>query len=94
MSENKTKQKTFAKGVFIREVKFEDGNSLLNVSIAAKNFCEFMQPNVNDRGYVNLTIVRNTKTDSKYSHSMLLNDYDPKKSAQASIKQTSEEVPF
>jgi hypothetical protein len=33
---------------------FEDGNSLLNVAVQAKAFCEFMQEHVNEKGYVNL----------------------------------------
>ena len=87
-------QKTFANGVFIREVTFKDGNSLLNVAVQAKAFCEFMQEHVNEKGYVNLEVRRNTNTEAKFSHSMLLNEYNPQKDAKQAMQKASKEMPF
>ena len=87
-------QKTFANGVFIREVTFKDGNSLLNVAVQAKAFCDFMKEHVNEKGYINLEVRRNTNPESKFSHSMLLNEYNPQKNAKEAIDKASKEMPF
>tara|TARA_R110000824_G_C14791069_1_gene633278 strand:- start:170 stop:478 length:309 start_codon:yes stop_codon:yes gene_type:complete len=87
-------ERTFANGVFIREVVFEDGNSLLNVAVQAKAFCEFMQEHVNEKGYVNLEVRKNNNPEAKFSHSMVLNEYNPQKNAKQAIEKASKDMPF
>lgn len=83
------KETIFANGVFIRQVEFESGNTILNVNFNARAFCEWMKDNVDTNGYVRTTIWSN-KEDSKYSHSMSLNDYNPQEAA----KQALDNLPF
>ena len=87
------KETIFANGVFIRQVEFESGNTILNVNFNAKSFCEWMSDNVDANGYVRTTVWTN-KEGSKYSHSMILNNYNPQKSAKKALKETADTLPF
>ena len=53
-----------------------------------------MKEHVNEKGYINLEVRRNTNPESKFSHSMLLNEYNPQKDAKEAIDKASKEMPF
>ena len=87
------KETNFAQGVFIREVTFEDGNTITNVNFNAKAFCNWMQDNVDAMGYVRTTLISN-KEGSKFTHSMIHNNYNPQQAAKQAIKETADNLPF
>jgi len=89
-----TKKATnFADGVFITEHKFANGSSVLKVNFNARQFCNWMKENVNEKGYVQ-TDVWSNKEGSKFTHSMSHNDYNPQQAAKAELAQTLEAMPF
>ena len=83
----------FADGVFIKEHTFENGSSVIKINFNARQFCNWMKDNVDDKGYVK-TDVWSNKEGSKYTHSMSHNDYNPQQAAKAELEQTLEAMPF
>eukprot|EP00914_Ancora_sagittata_P003279 GHVO01006702.1.p1 GENE.GHVO01006702.1~~GHVO01006702.1.p1 ORF type:complete len:103 (-),score=0.90 GHVO01006702.1:429-737(-) len=83
----------FADGVFITEHKFANGTSVFKQNFNARQFCNWMKENVNEKGYVQTDVFLN-KEGSKFTHSMRHNDYNPQQAAKAEIVQTLEEMPF
>jgi hypothetical protein len=83
----------FAAGVFIKEHTFENGSSVIKINFNARQFCNWMKDNVDDKGYVK-TDVWSNKEGSKYTHSMSHNDYNPQQAAKAELAQTLEAMPF
>ena len=70
---------TFIKGVWIREHTFQDGGSILNLSISAKTFSEQIATHTDEKGYVRLTIgKRRTPDEHGVSHFMKLDTFKPK----------------
>ena len=90
-TKNKQENKVtnFVNGVFIREVTFKDGNTILNIDFNAKQFCDTMKEHMRENGYFRATIYKNTNSDSKYSHNMRINNYSPKTEALNAIAELS-----
>ena len=93
-TKKETVQMNFANGVFIREVEFKDGNTILNINFNARSFCEWMKDNVDTNGYVRTTVSKNTKEDSKYTHYMRLNEYNPQEEARKTLDEATKDMPF
>ena len=101
MSETKN---TLAQGMFVREHTFENGTTIMNVSIIVSDFSSFMLENMSEDGNgtncINLKFIPNkTVGENKLSHTPILNDYvrkpkDPTKLLQklASATLIEEEV--
>ena len=87
------KATNFASGVFIKEITFDNGNTLMKINFDARRFCNWMKDNVNANGYVQ-TDVWSNKGGSKFTHSMTHNSYDPQAAAKAEIQETVENLPF
>ena len=54
----------FAKGVSVKERNFDNGGSVINISI---NLEEFMQNPVNNDKYINLTLKRGKESGKLYA---------------------------
>lgn len=54
----------FAKGINVKERKFEDGGSVINISI---NIEEFLQNLINQDKYINLTLKRGKESGKLYA---------------------------
>ena len=87
------KATNFAAGVFIKQINFDNGNSIMKINFNARQFCNWMKDNVDDNGYVK-TDVWSNKEGSKFTHSMSHNDYNPQQAAKAELEQTLETMPF
>ena len=87
------KETNFASGVFIKEITFDNGNTLMKINFDARKFCNWMKENVNANGYVQ-TDVWSNKEGSKFTHSMSHNDYNPQAAAKAELQETVENLPF
>ena len=87
------KETNFASGVFIKEITFDNGNTLMKINFDARKFCNWMKENVNANGYVQ-TDVWSNKEGSKFTHSMTKNDYDPQAAAKAELQETVQNMPF
>ena len=87
------KEINFASGVFIKEITFDNGNTLMKINFDARKFCNWMKDNVNANGYVQ-TDVWSNKEGSKFTHSMTKNDYDPQAAAKAELQETVQNMPF
>ena len=85
--ETTAKEKTeinFAKGVFITETTFEDGNTVININFDARKHCEWMRDNVGPDGIVRTSVWRNKNT-SRFSHNMSLNTFNPQEKGRTEI---------
>jgi hypothetical protein len=65
-----------------KEVKFNDGGSLINISGRADAVIEFVTKHKNDRGYINLVLAKR-RENGKYgeTHNVTLSTYEPKQQA-------------
>jgi hypothetical protein len=54
----------FAKGITIKERKFDNGGSVINISI---NIEEFMENPINDDKWINLTLKRGKESGKLYA---------------------------
>ena len=54
----------FAKGIKIREKKFENGNSVINLSF---DITEFMENPINDDRWINLKLLRGKESGKLYA---------------------------
>ena len=84
---------TLANGMFVKEHTFNSGTKIINLSIKAKDFYEFMKANfVEDKKgskWVNLKLIPNkTIGENKLTHTPILNDFKPQ------AEQTTIETPF
>lgn len=84
---------TLANGMFVKEHTFNSGTKIINLSIKAKDFVEFMKSNfVEDKKgskWVNLKLIPNkTIGENKLTHTPILNDFKPQ------AVQTTIETPF
>ena len=90
------KEKTeinFAKGVFITETTFEDGNTVININYNARTFCEWMKDNIGTDGIIRTSVWRN-KEESRFSHNMSLNTYNPQEAGRKAIDDITDELPM
>lgn len=73
------KEKIYINNLYIKSHEFQDGGSILKVSIPVKKFIEELQKHENKGGYVNIDICKRKQPD-KYdnTHYAILNVYDPK----------------
>lgn len=77
------KQNKLANGMFVREHTFKTGTKVINLSIKAADFYQFMKNNITpaDRQghtWLNLKLIPNkTIGDNKLSHTPILNEYIP-----------------
>ena len=85
-------EKTFAKGVFIKEKTF-DTWSKLNMSIKVSDFVEFLKEHENEKGYVNFNISKR-RQPSEYgvTHSCELDTWKPENKEVS--KQDEDSLPF
>lgn len=49
-------QKTYCNAVYAKQVKFNNGNSIMKLSISVKKMIEFLNAHANEKGYVNLGV--------------------------------------
>lgn len=70
--------KTFINGFYIKEKLFNDGGSVLNVSINVSKFIDDLKKH-EEKGYVNLVISknRNGATDKGNTHNISLSTFKP-----------------
>lgn len=84
---------TLANGMFVKEHTFNSGTKIINLSIKANDFVQFMKSNlVEDKKgskWVNLKLIPNkTIGENKLTHTPILNDFKPQ------VVQTTVETPF
>ena len=84
---------TLANGMFVKEHTFNSGTKIINLSIKANDFVQFMESNfVEDRKgskWVNLKLIPNKSIgENKLTHTPILNDFKPK------AVETTTETPF
>jgi hypothetical protein len=73
---------TLANGMFVKEHTFNSGTKIINLSIKANDFVQFMKSNfVEDKKgskWVNLKLIPNkTIGENKLTHTPILNDFKP-----------------
>ena len=84
----------FAKGVIIKEKKFESGSSVINMTL---DLSELMENPINNERYINLTIKRGKESDKLYA---INNEYYQKNNQKVVEKDDvivqfdGEEIPF
>ena len=70
-----------ANGMFVKEHTFKSGTKVINLSIRAADFIQFMKDNIitDAKGtkWVNVKLIPNKNT-TKYTHTPILNDFTPK----------------
>ena len=72
---------TLANGMFVREHTFKTGTKVINISIKAADFFQFMKDNVTEADkqghkWLNLRLIPNKNVgDNKLSHTPILNNY-------------------
>ena len=74
MSENTT---TFADGTYLREKTFNDGGSVINLSVSVDKFTEFLKKHKKEDGFVRLVISKKRTPDEKSTHFMKLDTFVP-----------------
>jgi len=84
---------TLANGMFVKEHTFNSGTKIINLSIKANDFVQFMKSNfVEDKKgskWVNLKLIPNKSIgENKLTHTPILNDFKPHS------VQTTVETPF
>ncbi len=67
----------FADGTFLREKTFNDGGSVINLSISVDKFTEFLKKYKKEDGFVRLVISKKRNPDEKSSHFMKLDTFVP-----------------
>ena len=82
---------TLANGMFVKEHTFNSGTKIINLSIKADDFVQFMKSNlVEDKKgskWVNLKLIPNkTIGENKLTHTPILNDFKPQ-----AVKKPAEE---
>ena len=95
---NQNEQKIYINDVFLNEVVFSDGGSIIKVSISAdkiESFANQLKANASN-GYVNLKIAKNrqpviSKKNGRIiaTHSLSVDNWKPKQSGGTSLKHTS-----
>lgn len=83
MSENK---KTYINGVWAREKTFNDGGSIIKLSISSAKFLESIK-NIkpDEKGFIKLVISKKKTPDDTSSHSIYIDDWKPSGQNQAPI---------
>jgi len=72
-------EKVYLNGMFIKEKVFDDGGSILNVSVKVEDFKAELDAHKNDRGYVNLKIKkRREPSETGITHYCEKDNYQPK----------------
>ena len=70
-----------ANGMFVKEHTFKSGTKVINLSIRAADFIQFMKDNIitDAKGtkWVNVKLIPNKNT-TKYTHTPILNEFTPK----------------
>ncbi len=73
------KEKVFINGIFIREYKFENGGSVLNVSCRVQDVIEELKKYEKPSGYVNLKIQeKRNPEEGGTTHYVELDTFEPK----------------
>ncbi|MBT6045378.1 MAG: hypothetical protein HOG49_01035 [Candidatus Scalindua sp.] len=76
-------EKKYVNGIWFTEktINRNDGSSftILKASIKSESFAVWLDENTNDRGYVNIDILKSRQANDKgNTHYATLNDYKPK----------------
>jgi hypothetical protein len=81
MSEDKTKQPIiYVPGTSVKEHSFDDGFSIMRFSINLERFAPFAKSNKNEKGYINLNIVKRREIGTYgETHSVSLDTWKPTK---------------
>ena len=84
---------TLANGMYVKEHTFNSGTKVINLSIKANDFVQFMKSNLHEDGkgskWVNLKLIPNKSIgENKLSHTPILDNWFHK-----AVK-TTEEAPF
>jgi hypothetical protein len=83
MSETNKAPKIFVPGTQIKEFKFNDGGSVLRLSINVAKFAEFVKANKNESGYINFNInARQSVGQFGDTHNLTLDTWKPTKKAE------------
>lgn len=88
-------EKTFAKGVFIKEKTF-DTWSKLNMSIRVDEFIKFIKEHENEKGHVNFNITkRRQPSEGGITHSCELDTWKPENKEESKQEaESSDDLPF
>lgn len=71
------KPKVYARGLQVTEKVFTNGGSKQRMGVNVERFVAFLNEHKNERGYVNLEIVRKRVTDEYGTHYVALDDWTP-----------------
>ena len=86
MSENTNNQRPdriFTEGLILKERTFDDGGSVLNVSIVVDKFAAFVKAHKKSDGYLNLVIAKNKNQTGKQTHHAYVDPWTPRTNTEA-----------
>lgn len=78
MSDNKI-DRIFVDGLWASEKKFDNGGSILKVSLLVEKFAPFVKKHKNKSGYINIIIAPKKNPDDKSTHFSYLDTWEPNK---------------
>ena len=91
-------EKKYLNGFSIKEITFNDGGSILNVSGKLDKIIEELKSIVNDGGYVNFSISKRKEADKHgYTHYAMFKPYEKKtesKPPDTNFEEPKEKLPF
>lgn len=88
-------EKTYINGLFIKKKRFENGGSVINISINSTTVIEELLKHKNEKGYVNITL-QDMREANKNGSNMyaILNTYTPKNNNNNASIEDAEVLPF
>jgi hypothetical protein len=92
-------EKVFINGIFVREFKFENGGSVLNLSLRVADVIEELQKHEKSNGFAQFKIHSKREENVKQggtTHYVALDPYEPKVESRVEKKaqQQDEDLPF
>ena len=81
--------KTYAKGLFAKRNDKAPDFVVCSLSVKVEEFNQFLEENVNDRGYVNLQVLKNKDKGTMYA---VVDTFEPKPKESEPTKET--QAPF
>ena len=85
-----SKERIFAKGFYVKQNPQAPDYVIGNLSIKADEAIDFIRSNTNDKGWVNLSMMKSKEEGKAYVE---LNTYEPKQSEEQEPKQQETFVP-
>jgi hypothetical protein len=87
MSDTNKKPTIYVPGTFVKEVKFENGGSVIRLSINLEKFAPFVKEHKKSDGYINFNIYPRKETGTYGdTHSVSLDEWVPNKDKAAPKK--------